>query len=100
MKYPDIAGAWRIVHVGVLPFLLLLLFFTNARVWAQISITDAGFSYPQNFNTLADTGTRITWTDDSTIPGWYASEDEYHATAGEIDDEDKGLFSFGTGSSN
>lgn len=38
----------------------------------SISITTLGTPITQNFDTLATTGTTNTWTDDTTLPGWYA----------------------------
>ena len=40
---------------------------------AQILVS-AGSPYTQNFDSLASTGTANTWTDNSTLPGWYASQ--------------------------
>ncbi|EEF61632.1 PEP-CTERM sorting domain-containing protein [Pedosphaera parvula] len=37
---------------------------------AQVSLT--GSPYTQNFDTLANSGTANTWTDNTTIAGWYA----------------------------
>jgi hypothetical protein len=43
---------------------------------AAISITSATFSYSQNFNTLGSSdGESYSWTDDSTISGWYWQSD-------------------------
>jgi hypothetical protein len=36
-----------------------------------MAISFNGSTYSQNFDTLAQTGTNITWSNDSTIPGWY-----------------------------
>jgi len=36
-----------------------------------MAISFNGSTYNQNFDTLAQTGTNITWSNDSTIPGWY-----------------------------
>ena len=45
--------------------------FTADTARAQILIS--GGTYSQNFDSLADSGTANTWTDNSTLPGWYAS---------------------------
>jgi hypothetical protein len=47
----------------------------------QISMTAAPTSYSQNFNTLApdQPGTNVTWTDNTTIPGWYANQTTYRS---------------------
>src|SRR6185369_737348 len=50
------------------------------------SITTFGSPLTESFDTLASSGTNpLTWTDNSTIPGWYSSRTTYN---------------FGTGSSN
>lgn len=69
---------------------------------ASINLTDedvaAGIplvnTYSQNFNTLASTGTAITWTDNSTIPGWYSSRVVYNSGNG--GSNAGALYSFGT----
>lgn len=43
-----------------------------APALAQISITSSTYSYTNNFNSLAASGTP-TWTDNSTMAGWYAA---------------------------
>jgi uncharacterized protein len=56
-------------------------------------------AYTQSFDGLLSSGTNITWTNDSTIPGWYASQ-----TTGTLANYDTGtgssnaggLYSFGT----
>jgi len=51
-------------------FVFLALFYSF--IWAgPISMTSSPLTYSQNFNTLNISGTP-TWTDDSTIAGWYA----------------------------
>lgn len=53
--------------------------------------------YTQDFNSLANTGTGITWTDNTTIPGWYSSRVIYNAGNG--GSNAGALYSFGaTGS--
>lgn len=47
------------------------LFFVPA-VSAQVYLS--GGTYNQNFDSLANSGTANTWTDNSTLPGWYASK--------------------------
>lgn len=52
--------------------LFVLTFLLVAHgLWAQVSLTGAT-SYTQNFNSLASSGAG-TWTDNSTIQGWYAA---------------------------
>ncbi len=67
--------------------------FVSACSWGQISITATATPFTQNFNTLANTGTN-TWTDNSTIAGWYSNRvvyigDDGTSTTG-------GLHSYGT----
>ncbi len=66
--------------------------------WAQINMTTTS-SNTQNFNTLANTGTGITWTNNSTIANWYSQRTgtgtTYSADAGTS--SAGGLYSFGTG---
>nr|MBP7558032.1 lamin tail domain-containing protein [Chitinophagaceae bacterium] len=50
-------------------------------------------SYSQNFNTLASAGTGNVWTDNSTIPGWYATRTTYNAANGSSNAG--ALYSFG-----
>jgi len=50
--------------------------------------------YSQDFNSLASTGTAITWTDNTTIPGWYASRVVYNTGNG--GSNAGALYSFGT----
>ncbi len=51
----------------------LLLFFVCWSFYSlgQITITAPNTPYGQNFNTLAPSGTNVTWTNNATIPGWY-----------------------------
>lgn len=56
-------------------FIALSLFFiAPAFVSAQISITGIANPFTQNFNSLAASGTSNAWTNNSTIPGWYAAK--------------------------
>ncbi len=41
-------------------------------ILAQISLTTLGTPYTQNFDTLLTTGTANTWTDNTTLAGWYS----------------------------
>jgi predicted extracellular nuclease len=51
-------------------------------------------TYAQNFDTLAISGTTNTWTNDSTIEGWYSNRTVYRASAGT--DNAGALYSFGS----
>lgn len=37
---------------------------------ATVSVTSASFTYAQNFDTLAATGSSVAWANDSTLAGW------------------------------
>ncbi len=69
----------------------------DRRLLAAISITGSG-SYSQNFNSLITTGS-ATWTDNSTIAGWYSQRTgngtTYAADTGS--GNGGGLYSYGTG---
>jgi hypothetical protein len=51
-------------------------------------------NYTQNFNTLASAGASNTWTDNSTLSGWYSNRVLYIASTGTS--TTGGLYSFGT----
>ena len=57
------------------------------------SITALGTPLTENFDTLASSGTSFTWTDNSTIPGWYTSRTSY--TVGTGSSNTGALYSFG-----
>lgn len=38
---------------------------------AAISVTGGGFNYVQTFDSLANTGTSVAWSNDSTLTGWH-----------------------------
>lgn len=60
---------------------VLLLFPTLS--FSQISAASLGSTYTENFNSLSSTtGTGYTWTDNSTIAGWYSSQTTYDAGTG------------------
>lgn len=40
---------------------------------ASVPLTEATPTHSQNFDTLAQSGTSNPWTDNSTLPGWYAA---------------------------
>ncbi|PQJ08783.1 hypothetical protein CJD36_022560, partial [Flavipsychrobacter stenotrophus] len=62
-----------------------------------INLSNVAPTYTQNFNSLPNTGTTFTWTDNGTIQGWYAAAtgtasyrvDNGSSTSG-------GVFSYGT----
>ncbi len=52
--------------------LLFLAVLFSSFSWAQFNINAVATDYTENFNTLANTGTGITWTNNTTATGWYA----------------------------
>jgi trimeric autotransporter adhesin len=77
-------------------FLLPLLFLgvSGMKIFGQVSIPAAGVPVTQDFNTLAISGTTNTWTDNTTIAGWYSNRVVYLADAGTS--ATGGLYSYGT----
>ena len=55
------------------PLLAALLCVAGGAVEAQSNIS-IGTPYTQNFDSLANTGTANTWTDNTTIAGWYSAQ--------------------------
>ncbi|MFB2892388.1 SdiA-regulated domain-containing protein [Aerosakkonemataceae cyanobacterium BLCC-F50] len=49
--------------------------------------------YSQNFDSLSASGTNFSWTDDSTLSGWYSSRTTYNASTGSLNTG--ALYSFG-----
>ena len=62
------------------------------------SITALGVPLTENFDTLASAGTNITWTDNSTIPGWYSTRATYNSGTGSSNTG--ALYSFGVAGTN
>ena len=62
------------------------------------SITALGVPLTENFDTLASTATGITWTDNSTIPGWYSTRTTYNSGTGSSNTGS--LYSFGVAGAN
>lgn len=56
----------------VLPGLATALVLIVAPLRAQVSLTAIGTPVTQNFDTLATAGTANTWTDNTTLTGWYS----------------------------
>jgi hypothetical protein len=62
------------------------------------SITTLGSPLTENFDTLASTGTGLTWTDNSTIAGWYSTRTAYNSATG--NSATGALYSFGVAGTN
>lgn len=61
---------------------------------ASIGIAADGFTYNQNFNSLAQTGTANIWTDGVTIDSWFTGRSTYRASTGT--DNAGAIYSFGS----
>jgi len=75
-----------------------LMLFTHSVTQAQI-LFSAGSPYTQNFDSLASSGSTVTWTDNSTLVGWYASKSKVATTSytvGAGAGNAGALYSFGT----
>jgi hypothetical protein len=66
-----------------------------SNLFGQVTLTSGDATYTEDFNTLANTGTAVAWTDNTTITGWYSDETDYDASAGTS--TAGALYSFGTG---
>ncbi|HMP15358.1 MAG TPA: hypothetical protein PKD70_15885, partial [Saprospiraceae bacterium] len=53
--------------------LCILLFGLLPAPWAsaQVAVPNTAFTYLQDFNTLATTGTDIVWSNNTTLAGWF-----------------------------
>jgi uncharacterized protein len=61
---------------------------------AQININSTGVPFTQNFDALVNTpATGNTWTDNTTLPGWYSTRVTYNAATGSSNTG--ALYSFG-----
>lgn len=74
-------------------FLLWIAVLWTVITTAQVSITNGSFTYLQDFDGLVNTGTG-TWTNNSTLSGWYASLTSYTANNGSSNAGS--LYSYGT----
>ncbi len=82
----------------------ILLLFSAPALFGQISLVGSGASgsyqlnladsYSQNFDSLANSGTVHTFTNNSTLPGWYLNNSFYVVNPGS-----GGPASYGTGNS-
>ncbi|MEA5605826.1 DUF4347 domain-containing protein [Nostoc sp. UHCC 0252] len=91
----DLGGDWNLeVKTGEIDASLA---FESEVMETYNSILPASFtgtSYSQDFTSLANSGTSISWTNDSTIPGWYATRTTYNA--GDGSSNTGALYSFGS----
>jgi uncharacterized protein len=75
--------------------LLLCFLFLSATAYAQVNINSLPATITQDFNSLATSGTSNTWSDNTTLTGWYSTRTEYRASDGSS--TVGALYSFGTG---
>lgn len=73
--------------------ILLIVLLTSVFSWGQVSIPNLS-PVTQNFDVLANSGTTNTWTDNTTIPGWYTNRVVYIGDNGSS--ATGGLHSYGT----
>ncbi len=75
--------------------LLLCFLLLSATAYAQVNISSLPATITQDFNSLATSGTNNSWSDNTTLPGWYSTRTEYRA--GDGSSTTGALYSFGTG---
>jgi Carboxypeptidase regulatory-like domain len=96
MKRDDLKMVLRWVSTAAAVSAVILLHAQPAA--AQVSITTLNTAYTQNFDTLPPSGS-ATWTNNSTIPGWYHARTGTGATivANDGSSNAGNLYSYGTG---
>lgn len=81
--------------------LAALLFLATQNVNAQVSINALSDVYTQNFGSIANSGTGVTWSNNSTIQGFYLRTESINPTPSYTADDgtlnSNGAFSFGNG---
>ncbi len=75
--------------------LLLCFLLLSATAYAQVNISSLPATITQDFNSLATSGTGNTWSDNTTLLGWYSTRIAYNA--GDGSSTAGALYSFGTG---
>ena len=70
----------------------------SAAITNSGNITTFGSPLTENFDTLAQSGTNVTWTDNATIPGWYSTRVTYNSGTGSSNTG--ALYSFGVAGTN
>ena len=84
--------------------ILLIVAVLLLPIFMQGQVLMSGGTYSQNFDSLANSGTGNTWTENVTLPGWYASKsvapnDVATYNAGTGSSTAGALYSFGSSSS-
>ncbi|MBK5258594.1 MAG: ExeM/NucH family extracellular endonuclease [Thermoanaerobaculia bacterium] len=77
---------------------LVVLFGAQRAAGQCVSLTTLGSPSTQNFTALANAGTNVAWTDNSTIAGWYATRTTYNAGTGSSNTG--AMYSFGVAGTN
>jgi uncharacterized repeat protein (TIGR01451 family) len=87
----------RVIHAALFAVPLALVA-VAAPATAQVALTTLDAPYTQSFDALPASGS-ATWTNDSTIPGWYTARTGTGTTivAGDGGSNAGNLYSFGTG---
>ena len=92
---------WKVKLAAKLLMIPLLMCW-SLTTHGQVCIDNTSFTHTENFNSLSSSGTSNTWTNNSTISGWYATNvstgDYTTYRAGTGSSSTTGLYSFGTGS--
>ena len=89
----------KILRAQLIVLVVAALGFASSAT-AQVSLTTVGSTYSQNFDTLPTSGS-ATWTNNSTIPGWYQARTGTGTTivANDGSSNAGNLYSYGTGTS-
>jgi uncharacterized repeat protein (TIGR01451 family) len=86
-------------RVSLLFSAILVVLFAAQRIEAQcVSLTTLAAPSTQPFTALANAGTNVAWTDNSTIAGWYSTRTTYNAGTGSSNTG--ALYSFGVAGTN
>ena len=62
-------------------YFYVLFLFVSFSASAQVSMTAVGSPYQQDFNLLLSSGNQ-SWTDNTTLAGWYSDENTIYADDG------------------
>ena len=97
MKKSDLKRGLRLISASMAAVFAAILFYAQPAV-GQVSITTLGVPYTQNFDTLPPSGS-ATWTNNSSIPGWYHARTGTGTTivANDGSSNAGNLYSYGTG---
>lgn len=95
-ELPPLGSAGNSFAVGrIKPIFLAGSIVAVIQLQGQIPLSSLlNFTYTQNFNSLASSGTGHSWVNNSTIPGWYLSRTSYNADTGGL--SAVAAFSFGS----